>query len=235
MTADRPDGRRRLVSGRTARRRVTAGHGARARPTRAVPGGRVTAQPGRPARGRGAARHPGGRDRAHHDDADAGGRRRARGRLPRRRGDRARPRRHRRDEGLRRDDLRAPRPHATTRSATSSTSRSRPASTVTPGARRNFMTTSACGVCGKTSIDDICVLPQAPLSADDDGLRARPCSRRCPTGCARRSGCSPPPAGCTRPGCSPRPASCSPSGRTSGGTTRSTRSSAGRCSRTSCR
>ncbi len=37
---------------------------------------------------------------------------------------------------------------------------------VAAGARRNFMTTSACGVCGKTSIDDICVLPQAPLSAD---------------------------------------------------------------------
>jgi FdhD protein len=37
---------------------------------------------------------------------------------------------------------------------------------VTYGARRGFMTTSACGVCGKTSIDDICVLPQAPLSAD---------------------------------------------------------------------
>ena len=37
---------------------------------------------------------------------------------------------------------------------------------VTPAARRAFMTTSACGVCGKTSIDDICVLPQAPLSAD---------------------------------------------------------------------
>jgi FdhD protein len=37
---------------------------------------------------------------------------------------------------------------------------------VTSGARRAFMTTSACGVCGKTSIDDICVLPQAPLSAD---------------------------------------------------------------------
>jgi FdhD protein len=28
------------------------------------------------------------------------------------------------------------------------------------------MTTSACGVCGKTSINDICVLPRAPLSAD---------------------------------------------------------------------
>ena len=35
------------------------------------------------------------------------------------------------------------------------------------GTRRSFMTTSACGVCGKTSIDDICVLPRAPLSGDD--------------------------------------------------------------------
>ena len=35
------------------------------------------------------------------------------------------------------------------------------------GARRSFMTTSACGVCGKTSIDDICVLPRAPLSGED--------------------------------------------------------------------
>jgi FdhD protein len=37
---------------------------------------------------------------------------------------------------------------------------------VTPGARRNFLTTSACGMCGKTSIEDICVLPHAPLAAD---------------------------------------------------------------------
>jgi FdhD protein len=41
-----------------------------------------------------------------------------------------------------------------------------PGVAVTAGARRNFMTTSACGVCGKTSINDICVLPRAPLSAD---------------------------------------------------------------------
>jgi FdhD protein len=41
-----------------------------------------------------------------------------------------------------------------------------PGVAVTAGARRNFMTTSACGVCGKTSIDDICVLPPTPLAAD---------------------------------------------------------------------
>ena len=33
-------------------------------------------------------------------------------------------------------------------------------------ARRNFMTTSACGVCGKASIEDICTLPPFALAAD---------------------------------------------------------------------
>jgi len=41
-----------------------------------------------------------------------------------------------------------------------------PGLVVTPGARRNFLTTSACGVCGKASIEDICVLPPVPLAAD---------------------------------------------------------------------
>jgi len=39
--------------------------------------------------------------------------------------------------------------------------------TVRPGARRDFMTTSACGICGKTSIADICTLPRAALAADE--------------------------------------------------------------------
>ena len=42
-----------------------------------------------------------------------------------------------------------------------------PGVTVTSGARRSFMTTSACGVCGKTSIEDISAAPRAALSADE--------------------------------------------------------------------
>lgn len=41
---------------------------------------------------------------------------------------------------------------------------------VPAGARRSFLTTSACGVCGKTSIHDICVLPQAAVAADPVGV-----------------------------------------------------------------
>jgi FdhD protein len=37
---------------------------------------------------------------------------------------------------------------------------------VRSGARRNFMTTCACGVCGKTSIEDICALPATSLESD---------------------------------------------------------------------
>ncbi len=40
-----------------------------------------------------------------------------------------------------------------------------PGVTVAPGARRSFLTTSACGICGKTSVEDICLLPRAPLAS----------------------------------------------------------------------
>jgi len=47
-----------------------------------------------------------------------------------------------------------------------------PGIAVAAGARRNFLTTSACGLCGKTSVQDICVLPQAAVAADP--VRVRP-------------------------------------------------------------
>ncbi|MBO0819881.1 MAG: formate dehydrogenase accessory sulfurtransferase FdhD [Nocardiopsaceae bacterium] len=46
-------------------------------------------------------------------------------------------------------------------------------SVATEHARRSFMTTSACGVCGKTSIDDICVLPRTPLAEDTTTFAAK--------------------------------------------------------------
>jgi FdhD protein len=73
-------------------------------------------------------------------------------------------------------------------------------------ARRNFLTTSACGVCGKTSIEDICVLPAASLGSDKTQF-SLPCWPRCRTGCVRPSAYSPAPAVCTPPGCSPALAS----------------------------
>jgi FdhD protein len=102
-----------------------------------------------------------------------------------------------------------------------------PGVTVAPGARRNFMTTSACGVCGKTSIEDICVLPASPLAADQTRFApALLASLPDRLQDAQRVFSS---TGCTPPGCSTPPDRCSRCARTWAGTTPSTRSSAGRC------
>jgi hypothetical protein len=102
------------------------------------------------------------------------------------------------------------------------------------GLRRSFLTTSACGVCGKDSIAAIAVRARYDVAADPVRV-SPPCWPRCPAGCARRSGFSRAPAGCTPPGCSPPRAPCWRCARTSAGTTRWTRSSAWRCATGTCR
>ena len=88
--------------------------------------------------------------------------------------------------------------------------------------RRNFLTSSACGVCGKDSIDAIRLRSRYDVSADP--LRITPATLAgLPGRCAPRSGCSPAPVGCTPRGCSRPTARCWSSARTWAGTTRWTR------------
>ena len=101
------------------------------------------------------------------------------------------------------------------------------------GSQRNFYSSSSCGICGKATLDDVEV-QCAPVAPGTAGRRLGD-RRRCPMRCdgaqrvfeqdrraARGRRCS-----------TPR-GSCSPCARTSGATTRSTRSSASSCSRATC-
>ena len=99
--------------------------------------------------------------------------------------------------------------------------------------QRSFYTSSSCGVCGKGALEAVAV--EAPRVESELRVPLAARRRRCPTGCARRRRRSPRPAACTRRGSSPRTASCSARARTSAGTTRSTRSSAGRSAPGCCR
>ena len=69
------------------------------------------------------------------------------------------------------------------------------------GAARKFLTTSACGVCGKDSIERSGSNRPSTWPPIRSGSPP-PCSPPCPDPSGRRSGSSAAPAGCTRPGCS---------------------------------
>ena len=72
--------------------------------------------------------------------------------------------RHRRDHDLRRAALRPRR--ATTALGNIADVTLRPGLAAAAGLRRSFLTTSACGVCGKTSIEELAVASRFDLAAD---------------------------------------------------------------------
>jgi hypothetical protein len=91
--------------------------------------------------------------------------------------------------------------------------------------RRNFYTTSSCGVCGKASIE--AVESHGCVALPDDGFRYHRGSSAASLRCSRKGrGSSAGPEACTPPRSSTRAAAAASCARTSVATTRSTRRSA---------
>ena len=90
--------------------------------------------------------------------------------------------------------------------------------------RRVVAASSSCGICGKTTLDEVAVSCAAGRRRARSSPGPRSCA--CPTCCATPRRSSTRPAGSTRPGSSRPPVSSRCCARTSAGTTRSTSSSA---------
>lgn len=87
---------------------------------------------------------------------------------------------------------------------------------------RNTVVSSACGVCGKTSLDAVRTTTRHPLVGDTTSVTSTILSAM-PVTLRRANGSSSAPVACTRPDCSPPPANSWHCARMSAVTTPSTR------------
>ena len=97
------------------------------------------------------------------------------------------------------------------------------------GVERNFYTTSSCGVCGKASLDAVRLRSRFPPAGDTARIEADHALRPARRAARRPAGVRLDRRAARARACSPPTARRSWSARTWGGTTPSTRCSAGRC------